>query len=332
MKTFVTGGTGLLGNNLIRVLESAGHGVRALVRSPEKGKRLLADTAAELVSGDMRNISAWADALSGCELLFHAAAYFREYYQPGKHWDNLETLNVRATVDLMEAAERAGVKRAVFVSTGGIIGSTKDHGPADENTPPDPIAYKNLYFRSKLRAEKAIEELQAGSSLEIIRVLPGWMLGPHDAAPTDGGQLVLGFLRRRLPGVINGGSSVADVRDVADGMLRAALSGRPGQRYILGGEYQSLSGVLETLERVTGVRAPRVRFPYLLALSFAVLSEGWSRISGARPLTTVPGVRTIHAGVHLDSSKAREQLGVSFRSLDETLADTVAWFRQNGYT
>ena len=85
MQTFVTGATGLLGNNLVRALLAEGHTVRALVRSKHKAQRLLADTDAELVQGDMLDVPAFADALTGCEVVFHTAAYFREYYRAGDH-------------------------------------------------------------------------------------------------------------------------------------------------------------------------------------------------------------------------------------------------------
>jgi dihydroflavonol-4-reductase len=114
-------------------------------------------------------------------------------------------------------------------------------------------------------------------------------------------------------------------------MVRAALNGRPGQRYILGGEYHSLAAILHTLERITGIPAPRIRFPYAPALGFAFLSQGWTRLSGKPAMMTPAGLRTIRAKVNLDSGKARRELGVSFRSLEETLTDTVAWYRQNGY-
>jgi uncharacterized protein YbjT (DUF2867 family) len=68
MKVFVTGSTGLLGNNLIRALEAAGYTVAGLVRSEEKGRRLLGDTRATLVTGDMRDVPAFASALDGCEV------------------------------------------------------------------------------------------------------------------------------------------------------------------------------------------------------------------------------------------------------------------------
>jgi dihydroflavonol-4-reductase len=155
MKVFVTGSTSLLGNNLVRALEAAGHSVVGLVRSEEKGRRLLSDTRAVLVKGDMRDVPAFAPAFEGCEVVFHTAAYFREYYQPGDHEESLETINVPATLRLMQEADRRGVRRFVHVSAAGTIGTNPDGSPGDEETPPSTLPSTNLYLWSKLRGDEA---------------------------------------------------------------------------------------------------------------------------------------------------------------------------------
>ena len=107
MKTFVTGATGLLGNNLVRALRAEGHSVRALVRSKEKAQRQLEGTGTELVVGDMENVPGFASALGGVDAVFHTAAYFREYYGAGDHWPKLEAINVltvRQAIDRLEGA------------------------------------------------------------------------------------------------------------------------------------------------------------------------------------------------------------------------------------
>jgi nucleoside-diphosphate-sugar epimerase len=81
MKLFVTGSTGLLGNSLVRSLEAAGYVVVGLVRSEEKGRRLIGDVRAILIKGDMRNVQALAPALEGCDAVFHAATMIAA---PGK--------------------------------------------------------------------------------------------------------------------------------------------------------------------------------------------------------------------------------------------------------
>ncbi|HMK72895.1 MAG TPA: SDR family oxidoreductase [Myxococcaceae bacterium] len=328
MRAFVTGGTGLLGSSLVRVLLSEGHAVRALARSRDKAMQLLGDTRAEVVVGDLLDVPAFASSLDGCDVLFHTAAYFREYYRPGAdHWPQLERVNVRGTLELAEAAREHGVRRLIDTSTSGIIGLQPGGDAGDESTPPAPVVRSNLYFKSKLLVEERLRAYSAGSGLDVVSVLPGWMFGPGDAAPTAAGQFVLDFLARKIPAFPPGGVNVVDARDVAMGMVRAAAKGRSGERYILGGDYLTLADILVELERVSGVPAPRVTVPYPVALGIAAVAQTWARLTRTETVMSVEGVRTLQAGLRVTSLKAQHELGATFRPFDETLRDTVAWLR-----
>src|SRR5579864_3306248 len=290
MRAFVTGATGLLGSNLVDALLEHGHQVRGLVRSPEKAQRVFPGGKIDLVTGNVRDVATFAEALAGCDALFHTAAYFREYYQPGDHKAMLEKINVQGTIDLLIAAEKNGVKKAVHISSASVIGRTPAGNPGDEDTPPDEHATSNLYFASKIQAELAIGRFLKERALPVTMVLPSWMWGPGDWAPTASGKLVVDFLKKKLPGVVDGGSSIVDVRDVAQAAISAAHLGKSGERYIVGGTYYDFVEVLATLERVTGVPAPQRRIPYRLSLAVGAGAEAWARITGGTALVTLAGV------------------------------------------
>ncbi len=124
MRAFVTGSTGLLGNHLVRLLVAQGHHVKALARSREKAAKLFGDLAITIVQGDLLDVSRFAPELAGCECLFHTAAYFREYFQTGGHWDLLEQTNITGTIALLHEAERRGMRKVIYVSTVGVISAT----------------------------------------------------------------------------------------------------------------------------------------------------------------------------------------------------------------
>jgi dihydroflavonol-4-reductase len=328
MKAFVTGATGLLGNNLVRLLVQQGYEVTALVRSREKAQKLLGDVKnIEFVQGDMENVPGFADALQGCDVLFHTAAYFREYYQPGNHWPKLEKINVKGTIELLEAADKHGVKKAIHVSSGGVIGES--NGTANEDTTASGLALENLYFRSKVETEKAIANFLKTHTMPVVMILPGWMYGPGDAAPTSAGQLVQDFLNRKLPGVIQGYAGIADARDVASAMIQAIEKGKSGERYLVAGQLYTLLEVMKTLEKVSGVPSPRLYIPTPVALIIAWLSETYARLTGGSTLITVNGVRTIAKRHEVSSEKAVRELGAKFRPLEDTLRDTVNWYKSN---
>jgi dihydroflavonol-4-reductase len=330
MQTFVTGGTGLLGHTLVRLLVSEGHDVKALVRSARKADRLLGDLDVETVVGDMRAVEAFEHELEGCEVLFHTAAYFREYYQPGDHWELLRAVNVNGTVDLLSAADRHGVARVVYMSSSGVVAPRSVGLPGDESTLLDPAATDNLYFRSKVLAEQAVDDFLATHDLSVIRILPGWLFGPRDAGPTASGQFVLDFLHRDLPGVFEGGGQVTDVRDVAWTTIDAVYRGVPGERYVVAGDYVRLVDIAATLAALTGIPAPRtVPYPFVAAL--ARLSALYDRITGRQGLLSPAGVDTLRRDDRVNSRKAVAELGATFRALEETLRDTVKWYLAHGF-
>jgi len=327
MKAFVTGSTGLLGNNLVRMLEAAGHAVVGLVRSEEKGRRLLGDTRAILIEGDMRHVQAFAPALEGCEAVFHTAAYFREYYQPGDHRQALQEINIDGTLTLMDEADRRGVHRFIHTSSAGTIGTKPDGSPGDEDTPAGEEQLRNLYFRSKVEGDKRIGEWRGKHGMEVIEILPGWMWGPGDAAPTAAGRMAQDFMARRIPGIVDGGISMVDARDVAEVMITALEKGRRGEKYIVAGEFYTLEEVLKGLEKASGVAAPKLRLPFGLVLVVAFIQETIGRLTGREVLITRESVRTMHGKHRMTSAKAQRELGARFRPLEETLKDVVAWYR-----
>src|SRR5580698_4510313 len=137
MLVFVTGATGLLGSNIVNAFLSEGHAVRALARTPAKTADLYVSGDVTVVEGDLGAIGAFAGQLGGCDLLVHAAAYFREYYAPGNHWDQLYRTNVEGTREILSAAADQGIGKVVYISTSGLIGPPAPPGNvSDETTPP----------------------------------------------------------------------------------------------------------------------------------------------------------------------------------------------------
>ncbi|BAY09800.1 SDR family oxidoreductase [Calothrix sp. NIES-2098] len=328
MKAFVTGSTGLLGNNLVRLLVEQGYSVKALVRSPEKASQIFSGLDITLVQGDMLDIDSFAEELAGCDILFHTAAYFREYYQPGNHWQMLEDINVKATIKLLTFAEKHGVEKVIYVSSSGPIGMKAPGVPGDESTPPDPQIIKNLYFKSKVLAEDAIYEFLKQHSLPVVLILPGWMFGPGDAAPTNSGQLVLDYYQQKIPGILDGGACMVDARDVAQAMINAVERGKNGDRYIIAGRYYTLENLFHTLTKITGIPAPKLRLPYNLTVILARISDSYARFTSTKSVMPLEGIRMLHERIQLDSAKAIKELGASFRSLEDTLHDVVDWYQK----
>ena len=333
MKVFVTGATGLLGNNLVRELLEQGHEVVALARSKNKTEKLFpGEDRIEWVFGDMTDVPAFAESLVGCDVLFHTAAYFREYYSnETEAWKRLTEINIEGTDRVLKAAQSKGVRTAIYVSSSGTIGRKPDGSPGDEETAPPEIAKDNLYFKSKVIVDKNVAEFSKTSDMKVIQILPAWMFGVGDIGPTASGQLVLDFLNGNFPGIFEGGSSIVDARDVSRAMIESVDKGENGENYIVGGNFHTIDDMAGFLADATGKKKPWLRVPTFMLLSIATLSGVFSKLTGRPNSVSKQVVKTMLAKLEVDSSKAVNAFGIEFTPFKNTIANEVKWYQENGY-
>jgi len=325
MRAFVTGSTGLLGNNLVRTLVADGHEVFALTRSLEKFQRMLGDTPATPIQGDILESAALSPRLEGIDVVFHTAAYFRESFGPGNHEAMLQATNIDATLALMKLADQRGVSAFVHTSSSGTIGKKPDGSPGDEDTPPAPRQLENLYFRSKYDGEQQIRAWTPTKGLRVIEILPGWMFGPGDTGPTAAGKLLLDYFAGKIPAVPPGGTSIVDARDVAQAMLDASHA-RHGSRYAVAGRYLSLREVVDTIAAVSATRPPRFDLPAWAAKAYARFDEWLAALLNRPVVVSYEGVRIMAEKIRIDSSRAQRELGATFRPFEETVRDELQWY------
>jgi dihydroflavonol-4-reductase len=275
--------------------------------------------------------------LQGIDAVFHTAAFFREYSQLGDHWPVLEKLNVTATMQLIEASERAAVGTFVHTSSSGTIGMRSNQQMGDETTALLPAQLGNLYFRSKAVCDARIDahiaqRKQQKTTTKIVTIHPGWMIGPADAAPTGAGELILSVLAGKLPGLLDAGSSTVDARDVAAAMAIAAERGQHGDHYIVAGRFVAFRELMTMVAEVSGAKLPSMTIPQGVMELVARMDETRARLFGGRVMMPLEGIRILQGKHSVDSAKAVRELGASFRPLRETVSDTVQWFRQHGYS
>jgi dihydroflavonol-4-reductase len=327
MKTLVTGGTGFVGANVVRALLKRGAEVRALVR-PRSDTRNLDSLEVELVAGDLRDRSSLEAALEGCDIVYHVAAMYTLWVRnPREIYDS----NVTGTVNLLEAAGQAGVQKIVYTSSVATIGLPPDGTPGSEAVPLLPKDMVSDYKRSKYLAEQEVLKY-AQRGLPVVIVNPSFPVGPWDVKPTPSGQMIVNFLRGKIPAYVHTGLNVVDVEDVAIGHVMAAERGRIGERYILGHANLTLPELFQLLEQVSGMRAPRLRIPYGLAYLSACVSECVARtITHKPPFVTLAGVRLSRKRMFFDASKAVRELGLPQTPAIEALGKAVQWFRAHGY-
>ncbi|MBV8644295.1 MAG: NAD-dependent epimerase/dehydratase family protein [Candidatus Eremiobacteraeota bacterium] len=320
---FVTGGSGFVGANLVRALLAGGWHVRALVRGDSPS---LLGLGVEIVRGDLF-IPHLADAMRGCDALFHVAAAYSLWRRDR---DDVLRTNVDGTRAVLAAARTAGVPRTVHTSSVAAIGVRADGTPADETYQSPPERLIGTYKKSKYLGEReARRAFEAGQDVVIVN--PTTPLGPWDVKPTPTGEIVVRFLRRRMPAYVETGLNLIDVRDVAAGHILAYERGVAGERYILGHENLSLRALLDRLAAITGLPAPRVRLPRAIPLAYAALGEHVLARMGIAPDVSVESVRMAKQRMFYVAEKAVRELGLPQSDGTNALADAVTWFRDHGY-
>ena len=329
---FVTGATGLLGNNLVRQLIAEGYHVKALVRSRQKAdKQFDPHDKLDIIQGDITNVHSFESHLNGCETVFHTAAFFRDNYKGGSHWSDLENINVNGTKYLLEAACNAGVKHFVHVSSIAVLDG--EAGTLIDERCDRDIENSDYYYRSKIISETTIREFaRLHPMMKCYYILPGWIWGPGDLGPTSSGQLALDVMNRKLPAIVPGTFSVVDARDVAAAIIMVTQRGKPGERYLVAGRHIHMKDLVSMIGHYANVKTPTKTIPMPLLYCIAVLQELYGKLTGKPILLSLASVRLMasqYNRTHFSSERYEKILGLQFRPLEQTLADTLSDLKNN---
>ena len=327
MITLVTGATGFVGSHVAQQLAARGERVRVLLRRSSQ-VRAIEGLPVERAEGDLRDAASLARALEGVSRVFHVAADYRLW---ARHPQEIYESNVTGTRNLLEAARRqGGIERFVYTSTVATVAVPRRGPLPNEDTVAGVEEMIGHYKRSKLLAEQEAVRA-AADGLPVVIVNPTTPVGPGDWKPTPTGRIILDFLNGWMLGYVDTGLNLVPVEDVAAGHLLAAERGRVGQRYILGGCNLTLKEILDTLSRITGRRAPRLRLPHAVALAAGYADSVVSRVLGREPHIPLEGVRMARHKMFVDCSRAARELGFTAGAVEQALERAVRWYEENGY-
>jgi len=316
MNCFVTGSNGFIGQRLCERLSLEGHKIRCLVRSEGKFTPLSHLEGVIPVIGSLEDESILEERLKGCDTVFHLAAYARP-------WSRDKSLpyriNVTGTENLLRAALKGGVKRFVLTSSAAVIGPSPGVDPINEDYPRD-VPFFNEYEETKAAAEELVRSY-CRDDLETVIVNPTRVYGP---GPLNESNSVTKMIRlyglgkwRILPGDGNCIGNYVLVDDVVKGHILAAINGRPGNRYALGGENLTFNQFFQILAEVTGKRRRMVHFPIWLMKAVAGVMEGQAVITGIPPMITAPWVKKYLNHWSLSSNKSMTDLGYTYTPFRE---------------
>ena len=311
-KVLVTGADGFIGSHLTERLVAEGADVRAFCIYNARGSAGWLDdadpatrAALDIRLGDIRDARFVAAATEGVEIVFHLAALIAIPYSYAAPQSFIDT-NVSGTLQALEAARAAGVRRFIQTSTSEVYG-TPETLPITES---HPLAAQSPYAASKVAADQLAMAFGKSYDLPVVVLRPFNTYGPRQSdravLPTMLRQLLAGRTEIRL-GRLDPRRDLTYVDDTVDGFVRAAeAAGIDGEVIQLGtGRSESIGELFEMACRLLGVEARAVEDPDRM------------RPDGSEVLV-----------LQSDPSRARERLGWEARtSLEDGLRATIEWLR-----
>ena len=327
MKIFLTGATGFIGHHVAKALAAEGADLRLLVRKSSNLSNLEGING-EAVVGDLLEPESLKLAFEGCDTVVHVAADYRLWIPDPA---SMYRANVDATRELLRMARESAVKRFVYTSSVATMHFRSDGIIINEDTPVTLADMVGHYKRSKFLAEQ--EALHAASQGQQVVILnPTTPIGPNDAKPTPTGRIFVDFLKGKFPAYVDTGLNLVDVSEVARAHMLALTEGKPGRRYILGGENLTLKQILDKMSAITGIPSPTVKIPFAIAVTYAFFEE-WitGRIRGKKPRATLEEVRMGRKKMFASSARAQQELGFRVVPVYPAMRSAIDWFRSNGY-
>ncbi len=326
-KVLVTGASGFVGSAVVKALVETGYSVRALLRrtSPRIN---LAKLDVEIVEGDVCDPKSVARALCGVSSLFHLAADYRLWTREP---EALMQTNREGTRILMQAALAAGIERVIYTSSVATIALPPNGGSADETMRHTECSVIGAYKRSKVAAERLVENMIETDHLPAVIVHPSTPIGPRDIKPTPTGRIIVEAACGHVPGYVDTGLNLVHVDDVAAGHVAALRQGKIGEHYILGGQNVPLVTMLGEVACLNDRKPPWMHLPRTLLYPLALVSEATAHVTGREPFLTVDGLHMSKQKMFFSSAKAERDLGYRARPYREALVEAVGWFREHGY-
>ena len=326
MKVFVTGGTGLLGANLIRELFRRGYQVRALVR---RGSDLrgIQDLDIELYEGDLSDEQNLYQGCKGFDYVIHAAAL-----TPGflTNFSDYLVANIRGTQNMVRAVERTQVNRMVYVSSCCVFGGGSKECPGTELSEFTGFRLNSGYINSKYLAQKWVLSEVEKKGLPILIVNPTIMIGPYDCHPSSG-EIILRVIRQKIQFCPRGGMNFIDARDAALAICNALTMGSTGECYILASQNLTFTELFDKINRIYGKNGFKIIMPGFIINTLGLTGNIISFLTHKNVKLNYSNTRQMTYKSYFQGAKAARVLGLPQEPVDKAIHDAIEWFANNNY-
>jgi len=326
MKILVTGADGFLGNNIVREILDRGFEVCAFL---QKGRTIqtLDNLPLEKFYGDLLNKNEVELAADGCDFIIHAAANTSIWPQRS---EIIRQVNYNGTLNVINAALKAKVKRLVSVGTANSFGNGTKFNPGNEDSDFTAGKYGLDYIDSKLKAQEAIIDHVNNHGLDAVIINPTFMLGPYDTKPSSG-ELLLALYHQKVPGYTASGRNFIHVKDVAVAAANALTLGRKGECYIMANENLSYNEFNQIVANELKIKPPKLFIPKPFILAYGIISQALSYITGKAPMVSYTVARISTETNYYTAAKAVKELQLPQTPVKIAVREAFAWFKENGY-
>ncbi|MDR3293112.1 MAG: NAD-dependent epimerase/dehydratase family protein [Clostridiales bacterium] len=324
----VTGATGHIGVALIRELHERGEYVRALVRRGNSYD-FLEPYIDEVAYGDVTEPESLAAAFLDADIVYHLAGIISIGKGDGA---NIDKVNIGGTQNVIAAAKSAGVKRLIYTSSVHALHYENADEIIREKPYFSPEKLHDAYSVGKAVSSNLILNEVKKGELDAVILMPSGVVGPYAYRRSNIGQMIIEYVNKRLIAYIKGEYDFVDVRDVASALYAASDTERvkSGETFLLSGNKVTVKEMLKMLERATAVPAPRIKLPLFLAYVFVPLMERLYTLRKMKPLYTSMSIKVLNSNGNFDNTKAREILGYSPRSAEESLREEYEFMKEEG--
>ncbi len=323
-RIFITGATGFIGRKLAHKLADEGNEVVTLIRNQSKAKDLRHERISH-IEGDLFSTEAMESGMKNCDEVYHLAA-FASVWAKG---DTFEQVNKIGTLNVLDAAKKNAVKKVVVTSTAGVIGPAID-GPVNEETPRQ-VDFFTDYESTKYESELQIKE-RVKDGQHVVIVNPTRVYGPGPLNVSNSvTKLVKQYIAGKWKFIPGDGYSTGNyvfVDDVINGHILAMANGRPGERYLLGGEDATYHELFDTIAEIGGKKYRLYKMPLGVMLTFAQFQLFMAKRFGRPPMITPGWVRKYLYKWSVSSAKAEQELGYKVTPLKDGVQKTVDWLKE----
>ncbi len=320
MKILVTGGTGLLGRNVILLLLKKGHDIVLLLRNPHKFN--LKNERIHIVKGDVLEISDVEKAIAGCDVVIHAAA---DTVQHHRSIDDYK-VNTLGTKNILNACKKKNIQKVIHVGSAGYFGYGTLENPGEEINPIRYPSNKSFYLLSKLHAQKLVQDYSRSG--HIVTISPTFMIGSLDFGPSSGKIILMGL--KKFIFCPPGGKNFVHVEDVATACIHAIDYGKSGENYIIGSENLSYYNFFQQVKESSKKKSFIISVPPFIFYIAGILGN-FIRFFGLKTDLSLSNMKILMINNFFTNQKSIQDLKINYQPLEKAIKDAIGFFENENY-